>query len=73
MTPSEFVQKWQDPGPEHASAQPHFNDLCRMLGEADPQAADPQRARRISYGASRGWFRATPTASCLSTKRRPKS
>ena len=46
MTPSEFVQKWQDPGPEHASAQPHFNDLCRMLGEADPQAADPQRARR---------------------------
>lgn len=42
MTPHEFVEKWKTPGIEKSSAQPHFVDLCRLLDEPDPQAADPK-------------------------------
>ncbi len=61
MTPTEFVEKWRDASDEHAVAQPHFVDLCRLLGEPDPQAADPRRtwfcfekgARKV--GGGDGW------------------
>ncbi|MFC3230351.1 class I SAM-dependent DNA methyltransferase [Marinibaculum pumilum] len=44
MTPSEFVEKWRDAKDERAASQPHFVDLCRLIDEADPQTADPQRS-----------------------------
>jgi hypothetical protein len=42
MTPGEFAAKWRgvETG-ERASAQSHFGDLCRMLGEPTPTDADP--------------------------------
>jgi hypothetical protein len=42
MTPSEFAAKWRGVTTgERASAQSHFGDLCRMLGEPTPTDADP--------------------------------
>ena len=42
MSPSEFAAKWLGvTTTERASAQTHFNDLCRMLGVAAPHDADP--------------------------------
>jgi type II restriction/modification system DNA methylase subunit YeeA len=42
MTPSEFAGKWRGVTTgERASAQSHFGDLCRMLGEPTPTDADP--------------------------------
>jgi hypothetical protein len=42
MTPTEFAAKWRDVTTgERASAQSHFGDLCRMLGEPTPTDADP--------------------------------
>ncbi len=46
MTPHEFVAKWNPGGPAHAlseraGAQPHFIDLCRVLGVPEP--SDPER------------------------------
>ncbi len=42
MTPSEFAAKWRGiTTGERASAQSHFGDLCRMLGEPTPTDADP--------------------------------
>jgi type II restriction/modification system DNA methylase subunit YeeA len=42
MTPSEFATKWRGVTTgERASAQSHFGDLCRMLGEPTPTDADP--------------------------------
>lgn len=61
MTPNEFIAKWRDAGDERAAAQPHFIDLCRLLGQPDPQTADPGRAWFcFERGASRtgggaGW------------------
>jgi hypothetical protein len=42
MTPSEFAAKWRgvETG-ERASAQSHFLDLCRVLGQPGPTDADP--------------------------------
>jgi hypothetical protein len=41
MTPSEFAAKWRGVTTgERASAQSHFGDLCRMLGEPTPTDAD---------------------------------
>jgi hypothetical protein len=37
MTPSEFATKWRGVTTgERASAQSHFGDFCRMLGEPTP-------------------------------------
>jgi hypothetical protein len=45
MTPSEFAAKWRGVTTgERASAQSHFSDLCRMLGEPTPSDADPTGA-----------------------------
>jgi hypothetical protein len=42
MNPSEFAAKWRGVTTgERASAQSHFIDLCRMLGEPTPTDADP--------------------------------
>jgi SAM-dependent methyltransferase len=42
MNPSEFAAKWRGVTTgERASAQSHFGDLCRMLGELTPTDADP--------------------------------
>ena len=44
MTPHEFIEKWQTAKEEHAVAQMHFVDLCRLLGIEDPQTAGPERS-----------------------------
>ncbi len=42
LTPAEFAHKWRGVATgERASAQSHFLDLCRMLGEPSPSDADP--------------------------------
>ncbi len=46
MTPQEFVAKWRPGMPSHAlseraGAQPHFIDLCRVLGVPEP--GEPER------------------------------
>ena len=45
MTPQEFVAKWsQIHLNERATAQSHFNDVCRMVGHPLPLEADPSGA-----------------------------
>jgi hypothetical protein len=42
LTPAEFAKKWRGiTTTEKASAQTHFTDLCRMLGEPTPHESDP--------------------------------
>jgi hypothetical protein len=42
MTPAEFKKKWaRYSGKETAAYQEHFNDLCALLGQPSPAAADP--------------------------------
>src|SRR5829696_4607157 len=41
MTPEAFIAKWKASDlNERAAAQPHFTDLCRLLGEETPSEAD---------------------------------
>jgi type II restriction/modification system DNA methylase subunit YeeA len=57
MTPQEFVHKWRPVAlTERQTAQEHFGDLCRLLGEATPIEADPQG---IDYAFEKGVSRAT--------------
>lgn len=43
MTPANFISKWQASElKETAGSQSHFNDICAMLGLADPATADPK-------------------------------
>lgn len=43
MTPGEFIAKWRAAElKERSSAQEHFIDLCRMLGEPTPADVDPK-------------------------------
>lgn len=43
MTPQEFITKWRAAElKERSASQSHFNDLCRLLGVADPVTADPK-------------------------------
>ncbi len=45
MTPQEFIQKWQAATLSERSAyQQHFCDLCDLLGQPKPAAADPDGA-----------------------------
>src|SRR5438045_8844965 len=42
MTPAEFKRKWaRYSGKETSAYQEHFNDLCALLGQPSPAAADP--------------------------------
>ena len=46
MNESEFYAKWRgSAGRENASAQEHFIDLCRLVGEPTPNEDDPHQAR----------------------------
>ena len=57
LTPAAFAAKWRGvTTTEKASAQEHFIDLCRMLGEPTPHEADPIGAqfafeKRVSKAA----------------------
>ena len=62
MTPQEFIAKWQRANlKERAAAQEHFLDLCALLGQPTPAAADPEGAwytfeRGVSkIGGGKGW------------------
>lgn len=42
MTPQEFIAKWQAVDlSERSACQQHFLDLCELLGQPKPAAADP--------------------------------
>jgi hypothetical protein len=57
MTPQEFVHKWRPVAlTERQTAQEHFGDLCRLLGEPTPIEADPEG---IDYAFEKGANRAT--------------
>lgn len=62
MTPQEFVAKWRSVNlRERAAVQEHFIDLCMLIGQATPAAADPTGERfTFEAGASKqaggkGW------------------
>jgi len=45
MTPQEFIAKWRPVTlSERSACQSHFNDLCLVLGQPQPVAADPEGA-----------------------------
>jgi hypothetical protein len=45
MTPHDFIAKWQRANLSERSAyQQHFLDLCELLGQPKPAAADPEGA-----------------------------
>src|SRR6202171_3357556 len=45
MIPQEFIAKWQRANlSERSAAQQHFLDLCDLLGQPKPAAADPDGA-----------------------------
>jgi type II restriction/modification system DNA methylase subunit YeeA len=45
MTPQEFIAKWQQVElSERSACQQHFLDLCELLGQPKPAAADPEGA-----------------------------
>ena len=45
MTPHEFIAKWQKANlSERSACQQHFLDLCDVLGQPKPAAADPEGA-----------------------------
>ncbi len=58
MTPADFIKKWKDnPLSEKAGAQPHFLDLCELLGTAKPNDPDNYCFERgaTRTGAGHGW------------------
>src|SRR5437667_11928440 len=45
MIPSEFIAKWKRANlSERSACQQHFLDLCELLGQPKPAAADPDGA-----------------------------
>ncbi|MGE0377772.1 MAG: type IIL restriction-modification enzyme MmeI, partial [Planctomycetaceae bacterium] len=45
MTPQEFIAKWRPVTlSERSACHSHFNDLCLVLGQPQPVAADPEGA-----------------------------
>ncbi len=57
MTPQEFVRKWRPVAlTERQTAQEHFGDLCRLLGQPTPIEADPEGK---DYAFEKGASRAT--------------
>jgi len=50
VTPAEFKRKWaRFSGKETAGYQEHFNDLCALLGEPTPAAADPTGSQSFCF------------------------
>jgi hypothetical protein len=50
VTPAEFKKKWaRFSGKETAGYQEHFNDLCALLGESTPAAADPTGSQSFCF------------------------
>ena len=50
MTPAEFKKKWaRYSGKETAAYQEHFNDLCALLGQPSPAAADPTGSESFCF------------------------
>ena len=50
MTPAEFIRKWAKySGKEMSAYQEHFNDLCALLGQASPAAADPTGSESFCF------------------------
>jgi hypothetical protein len=50
MTPAEFKRKWaRYSGKETATYQEHFNDLCALLGQPSPAAADPTGSESFCF------------------------
>ncbi len=48
MTPQDFITKWQRANLSERSAyQQHFLDLCEVLDQPKPAAADPDGARMM--------------------------
>jgi hypothetical protein len=45
VTPQQFIAKWQAATlSERSACQQHFLDLCELLGQPKPAAADPEGA-----------------------------
>jgi hypothetical protein len=45
VTPQQFIAKWQATSlSERSACQQHFLDLCDLLGQDKPAAADPEGA-----------------------------
>ena len=64
MTPADFIAKWGPGGPAHslserAGAQPHFIDLCRLLGVPEPGAVPGEdyvfEQHTLLLGEARGY------------------
>src|SRR5260370_4078705 len=62
MTPQQFIAKWHKAQlSEWSAAQQHFLDLCELLGQPKPAAADPEGAwyafeRGVhKTGGGQGW------------------
>jgi type II restriction/modification system DNA methylase subunit YeeA len=54
MTPEEFISKWsRREGTERQTAQEHFIDLCRVLGEPTPNEADDPDTYSFEKGVSK--------------------
>jgi hypothetical protein len=58
MTPQAFIAKWRDNAlSERAGVQPHFEDLCDLLGVKKPRDSESYQYKRgaARTGAGRGW------------------
>ncbi|MGR0185420.1 class I SAM-dependent DNA methyltransferase [Azospirillum aestuarii] len=62
ISPAQFIKKWKvSKLTERSGSQTHFNDLCYMLGEAPPSAADQDGSsycfdRGVNkLGGGKGW------------------
>lgn len=62
MTPQEFIAKWGPCGPSHSlnerqGAQPHFIDLCQLLGVPLPGSSEDYifEQNTLILGAARGY------------------
>ena len=62
ITPQEFIAKWKRVNlSERSAAQQHFIDLCELLAQTKPAAADPDGAwytfeRGVTKtGGGKGW------------------
>ncbi|HEX8898704.1 MAG TPA: DNA methyltransferase, partial [Chthoniobacterales bacterium] len=50
MNPAEFKKKWAKyAGKETSAYQEHFNDLCTLLGQPSPVAADPSGSESFCF------------------------